>query len=80
MPTSVRLIFYLFQILSKMLFDYQLDCENDFLLGSGKNARTNACKDVGNSLCHTFTLKDTDDETDMPKVLHGKVSSFWSSM
>jgi hypothetical protein len=74
MPTNVRLIFSLFQILSKMIFDYQLDCENDFLLGSGKNARTNACKDVGNSLCHNFTLKDTDDETDTPKVLPGKVS------
>ena len=24
-----------------MIFDYQLDCENDFLLGIGKNARKN---------------------------------------
>jgi hypothetical protein len=36
------LIFSLFQILSKMLFDYQLDCENDFLLGSGEKCQ-NKC-------------------------------------
>ena len=43
-----------------MSFDYQLDFENDYLLGSGKNARKNASKGVENSLCHNFTVKDKD--------------------
>ena len=34
----------------------------------------NASKGVENSLCHNFTVKDKDDETDTPKVLPGKVS------
>ena len=57
-----------------MIFDYQLDCENDFLLASGKNARKNECKSGGNSFCHYFTLKEDEDETNKPKVLPGKVS------
>ena len=57
-----------------MIFDYQLDFENDFLLGSGKNTRQKARKDVGNSLCHNFTVKDTEAETNAAKVLPGRVS------
>ena len=55
-----------------MIFDYQLDFDNDFLLGSGKNARTKENKDVGNSLCHNFTVRENNGET--VKVLPGKVS------
>ena len=55
-----------------MIFNYQLDCENDFLLGSGKKNRQKACRDVGNSLCHHFTIRENNSEID--KVLPGKVS------
>ena len=55
-----------------MSFAYELDFDNAFLLGRGKNARTKS-KGVENNLCHHFTLKD--DETDTPKVLPGKVIS-----
>jgi hypothetical protein len=57
-----------------MIFDYQLDFEEDFLLGSGENARKKASRDVGNSLCHNFTIRENIGETDTPKVLPGKVS------
>ena len=54
-----------------MIYDYQLDFENDFLLGSGTNARERMKKDVGNSFCHTFTLREKDTEIE---VLPGQVS------
>ena len=57
-----------------MIFDYQLDCENDFLLGSGKKARQKACRDVGNSLCHHFTIRENNSEIDKVLLLPGKVS------
>lgn len=56
-----------------MSFTYELDFENDYLLGKGKNARKNRSRGVENSLCHNFTMID-DDGYSKPKVLPGKVS------
>ena len=59
----------------KTIFDYQLDFDNDFLLGSAENARHKANQDVGNSLCHEFAIRENNGETETLKVLPGKVSN-----
>ena len=54
-----------------MSFTNELDFENDYLLGKGKNVRKNRAKCVENTLCQNFMLKD--EKTGRPNGLPWKV-------